>query len=459
MSSEATAPEPAVFISWSGPVGEVLAAVLKEFMTSLFLNNGRKVDIEYSPTSIRAGSDWRRELQRSLERCEVGIVIVEPAALMSPWVAYEVGVLTAQPSNSRHGSGVLIPIVPDGAAKIIDTTPFEVYQCSTFASDDIVGALSHVCSFFGMHEVSHAITRATVAPLVSALRESWRHAVVEERRNGAALRADLLSVIRRYEMFGLLAEDDARALSYLAMLSRSDIGAGSTLLREIGELSDHFSQALRVEREFGDRSVDWLLANLVAELKEQLREVGRGRLPIRNRAPVRDFWRRQVFGRAEKTVWTTNVATPGENMGGSGEPFLLAAQRDAIERGVRVVRLFVYDVGISPAEVRNRRDLMREQLKIGIEVHVITSQFFKTKSDMENARRRVGADDFMIVDGQFLYLTEPHAADDIEACFIDGEQHSKQLADAEAFREVLMAAADEITLENIDRFSDELGPS
>ena len=95
---------------------------------------------------------------------------------------------------------------------------------------------------------------------------------------------------------------------------------------------------------------------------------------------------------------------------------------------------------------------MRRQIEIGVDVRAITTQDFRTKSDAENARRRVGSDDFMVIDDEFVYLTKPDETDDIEATLFDGRQHHARLAAARAFRDVVNGWADQVTERNVDRF-------
>lgn len=139
-------------------------------------------------------------------------------------------------------------------------------------------------------------------------------------------------------------------------------------------------------------------------------------------------------------------------MGGSPDQQLLAAQEAAINRGVEVTRIFVYNPVMGSEETAQRRKLMRRQIEVGINVRAITEQDFRTKSDTYNAKKKIGSDDFMIIDDEFVYLTMPDETDDIEATLFDGQQHHARLAAAKLFRGVLDDWADVVTEANVDRF-------
>jgi hypothetical protein len=121
---------------------------------------------------------------------------------------------------------------------------------------------------------------------------------------------------------------------------------------------------------------------------------------------------------------------------------------------VTITRLFVYDPEMPAAEARERRRLMSLQIKAGIDVLVITEDQFLAHSNAENATKRIGSADFMIIDDVFVYLTFPNESDEIEAALLDGNsrRYLAELEAARGFRDLVGGWADQVTTANVAQF-------
>lgn len=239
---------------------------------------------------------------------------------------------------------------------------------------------------------------------------------------------------------GDITEDDARDAS---------------LVGELSEIARLYHECLG-QGEFGQLAAEWALQHLIADTRQRLMEIVSGRLSVQNRAPVRDFWLHSVFGRAHTNIWTTNLGKPGANMGGIADPHMLEAQVEARSRGVNITRLFVYDPDMQEWEVLHRRTVMHKQLEAGVDVRAITTPEFVRRANAENATRRIGSADFMIIDDAYVYLTFPDVTDDIAASLLDGRQHAARLQAARSFRQVLDGCADRVTMESLGRFPEDV---
>lgn len=225
----------------------------------------------------------------------------------------------------------------------------------------------------------------------------------------------------------------------------------TSLASELSAIVGLYQECL-TQGEFGQLSAEWALEHLIVDARLRLQEITSGRLPVRNRAPVRSFWHHSVFGRAAESVWTTNVGKPGATIGGTRDPQLLAAQEAAQKRGVSITRLFVFDPDMTAAEAEERRRVMHSQIEANIRVLVMPEWEFRNKANAENATMRIGSDDFMIVDERFVYLTFPDESDAIEAALLDGQRHVRRLEAALEFRYVLEAWAAPMTADGIESF-------
>src|ERR1051326_1201012 len=79
-----------VFISWSGPLSQKLAAMLRVWLPSVI----QVVKPYYSPDDINKGTRWAAEISKELEESQVGLLCITPDNLYSPWIMFEAGALS-----------------------------------------------------------------------------------------------------------------------------------------------------------------------------------------------------------------------------------------------------------------------------------------------------------------------------------------------------------------------------
>lgn len=436
----------AVFISWSGNRGNLLAALLYNMIRSTLREHSVEAEVKFSPVSHEIGNAWREQLEEELATSKFGILLLDPGALRSFWVAFETGFLAANRAR-------LFPLVLSESLSPVRGTPFESLQCAVFSVKGFEQLLNSLSGALGDFLETNAVTLLAQSMHAQAA-VVWEEIQSNERGSGVQMLKEIKKIVEDYTEFGLVEDDVANQVIDLLSCSRRRVPEQETsLLEELSAIARLFQECgSPANGDFGDMATAWALKNLIIDAHQRLREVTHGKLSVRNRAPVREFWLNSVFGRARSTVWTTNVAKPGANMGGALDRNLLGAQGRAVERGVRITRLFVYDPEMSIEEAELRRSLIRRQIDLSIDVRVITRAEFRIKAVAENATRRIGSDDFMVIDDQYLYLTFPDENNDIEAILLNGRSHSREIEAARAFKEVLEAWADKITHDNLERF-------
>jgi PAS domain-containing protein len=103
-----------VFLSWSGENSRAVAAVLNEWLASLF----PEVTFWIS-TDIHPGKRWGNELDAQLQSTRFGILCLVPSNVTAPWLLFEAGALSKSVEASR--------VVP---------------YCVGFEPEDVVGPLS-----------------------------------------------------------------------------------------------------------------------------------------------------------------------------------------------------------------------------------------------------------------------------------------------------------------------------
>ncbi len=450
-----------VVISWAGGNGKKLGNRFYQILKSTTRDLDVAVEAMYSPINMPIGEQWRSTLRDILRDADFGVILLEPGALTSLWVAYEAGFLDG---GSDHGSSepATHPFVFASDVAAVANTPFDSLQCIPTTREHIQEfcrtILNHAAGGAAVQEHIETLTDA----LHSQLADTWAGIRANESATRQQLQQSLSTVVSWYADFGLIDLKTAVDVKNLLAVLRQDLpesNTGTTVARELAEIAKFFTtfadaaQASgRADIEFSALATDWALNHLVVYAHEQLARIAQGRLPVKNRAPVRDFWQRNVFGRATHKIWTTNVGKPGDTMGSNATDSLLTPQKKAIERGVQITRIFVYDTEISDDEARKRRLVMRQQLDAGIAVRTISDKNFKAKADSENAESNIGSTDFMVIDDKHVYLTYPADNDEISAEYVNGSRHSRVLAAALAFRHVIDDWSFAVTKQNVDEF-------
>lgn len=79
-----------VFFSWSGERSHSLAKAFREWLPNVI----QAVDPWMSSADIVAGARWQSEIALQLQEARVGIILLTPENVSSPWLLYEVGALS-----------------------------------------------------------------------------------------------------------------------------------------------------------------------------------------------------------------------------------------------------------------------------------------------------------------------------------------------------------------------------
>ena len=444
----------AVFVSWSGQRGERMGHVFARVLEETTAAMERPVQVSFSPLTVIVGRQWRPQLEEQLSQADFGVTIVEPDALRSLWLAYEAGFIEGGGGPTQRVPPIFVFVLGDRPAKV-SGTPFDTLQCAAPTQRALEQFARTIFAVPGVTTPPASVS-LVAERLHAALATEWRVICDEENATRAGVLQSLNDVVDDYVTFGLLKQrhgDEVRHLLTATHPGMTTSRTGTSLARELSEITRLFHECqMTANEEFGTLATEWAINHLIVYAREQLGDIANGKLPVKNRAPVRKFWMDAVFGRASENVWTTNVAKPEVTMGGGSAKNLLQAQGSACRRGVGITRLFVYDPDMSDEEAEQRRGLMRRQVDVGISVKVITTADFRTRADEQNAISRIGSDDFMIIDDAFVYLTFPAASDEISAELVNGHRHSATLEAAQSFRDVLDDWSDDVTRENVDEF-------
>jgi hypothetical protein len=86
-----------VFISWSGERSQKIAEVFHKWLPDVI----QSVRPYFTPDDVIKGTRWETEVATVLDKSNIGLLILTPEALKSPWVLFEAGALTKVIEKSR----------------------------------------------------------------------------------------------------------------------------------------------------------------------------------------------------------------------------------------------------------------------------------------------------------------------------------------------------------------------
>lgn len=179
------------------------------------------------------------------------------------------------------------------------------------------------------------------------------------------------------------------------------------------------------------------------ECKENLHQMNKnGKAPINKKN--QNYWKDGVLQNVEESVWTTNIPDHRNSFGRTNKKELIAAQKNAINRGIKITRVFVIDKPVleneEPEDMENLKVVMQKQLEIGINVQVLPYSDIEDINSREKYARDIGYD-FMILDDRLLYLTyvEGNAQSPVNLTELVNDE--KLLRDAKAFRDTISKRA------------------
>jgi hypothetical protein len=115
-----------VFISWSGPVSQQIAEVLRDWLPLIL----QQVKPFITTSDIDKGAKWLGEISAELNSSNYGIVCLTSENVDSTWLAFEAGAL------SKQLNGRVAPLLFDiGHAKV--RAPLNIFQGTLFNRNDI----------------------------------------------------------------------------------------------------------------------------------------------------------------------------------------------------------------------------------------------------------------------------------------------------------------------------------
>lgn len=85
-----------IFISWSGPLGEVIARALKDIVLK-----GLGIESWISSENIEGGNLWFEEIEQAARICDAAIGCITPGATHSQWVNFEFGLIFGRLKNFK----------------------------------------------------------------------------------------------------------------------------------------------------------------------------------------------------------------------------------------------------------------------------------------------------------------------------------------------------------------------
>jgi len=123
-----------IFISWSGQTSREVATALARFIPLVL----QRVSVFVSGEQVDKGARWYAEIAEATQAADFGIACLTKDNINNPWLAFEIGGLTA-----RLGATRFAPILVDFSfSELIG--PLATFQAVNFERSDMRRLLSYI---------------------------------------------------------------------------------------------------------------------------------------------------------------------------------------------------------------------------------------------------------------------------------------------------------------------------
>lgn len=119
-----------VFLSWSGDFSKALAEKFRDWLPLVL----QDLDPFMSNKDLLLGSRWNESINKHLDSSSVGLLLVTPENISSPWLNYEAGALT----KTLKDEAKIIPIIfgDTDFDVLLSSTPLKQFQSVTTPNKD-----------------------------------------------------------------------------------------------------------------------------------------------------------------------------------------------------------------------------------------------------------------------------------------------------------------------------------
>jgi hypothetical protein len=159
-----------VFISANAPRGEVVARALRDSISGAFRQLGGRADFWLWTTDQRIGTDWRERLLAQIDISDFGMVVLDPGALRSSWVAFEAGLIAS--TSERTAEARLFPFLLADSAELLKGSPFEAFECALLTPEGVTKLLAAVLGA-GDLGTSDAVVRERAEQTYRSVFDAW----------------------------------------------------------------------------------------------------------------------------------------------------------------------------------------------------------------------------------------------------------------------------------------------
>ena len=123
-----------VFISWSGPLTQKIAAELNGWIPKML----QSVQTYFTPDDIEKGAHWSNSIEKKLSQSEIGILCLTQDNQVSPWITFEAGALSKHKDVSR-----VCPLLFNFDNADL-TGPLTIFQTTKFEKNEFKKLMSSI---------------------------------------------------------------------------------------------------------------------------------------------------------------------------------------------------------------------------------------------------------------------------------------------------------------------------
>jgi hypothetical protein len=203
-------------------------------------------------------------------------------------------------------------------------------------------------------------------------------------KNSIGIITEIKKIVHLDAEFKKLNLDLVKKIVYLSgTIKEMDIRSGS-LIGDLSGIGSLFDEQIN---------------NSLSACLEELSDLLDGRLIYKKNASSR-MWI-NVMNVIHSSYLTTNILSNQSSFGQKDDSTYLEPQRKAIERGVHIERIFIYE---DQRELDQYQEVIQKQKSMGVKVKVLSKEDYNL-SEQEDLSRSIGCSDFAIVDGNYVYIT------------------------------------------------------
>ena len=196
-----------------------------------------------------------------------------------------------------------------------------------------------------------------------------------------------------------------------------------------------YMQGLESVRNLPNTPFRDLASQELTDLDARLKQIASGRLQLRREEIIRRW---EMLIRASSAFVDATNLVSAEDWGQFSPNDGIEVHKDAVLRGIRVRRIFIYDER-DEGHVKGLLKLAKPQMEIGVEVRKISLQWVRGSSFLSEYIGELGTEDIVLFDDEALLMTDINSDKKMTSAMVTIDRH--KIRNAREFYDKLWKSA------------------